>query len=111
MSYWAHLSYDLSKHPKARSGSAGELLFPDHVGGFNAVQSSRSGSERLDPAHVPDATLDEPMILFDHVVQIFELDCLDYGWVAKPIKDFVNFSDARRVGTALVDNNLTWEPI
>ncbi len=77
--YRTHLSCDLGKQPKARRGSVGELLLSDHVGDLNAVQSSRGGSERFEPTHVPYATLDEPMILLDQVVQILGPDRLDFG--------------------------------
>ncbi len=43
------LSCDLDKLQKARRGSAGKLLLADRVGDLNAVQSSRGGSERLEP--------------------------------------------------------------
>ncbi len=66
--YRTHLSCDLCKLPKTRCRSAGELLLSDHVGDLNAVQCGRGGSERFEPAHVPDASLDKPMILLDQVV-------------------------------------------
>ena len=65
---WIHLSCDLCKLPETRCFSAGGLLFSDHVGDLNAVQCGRGGSERFEPAHVPDASLDKPMILLDQVV-------------------------------------------
>ncbi len=83
--YRAYSSWDLGKLPKARCRSVGELLLSDHVRNLNTVQSSRSGSERFKPAHVPHATLDKPMILLDQVIQILGPDRLDFGWAAKPI--------------------------
>ncbi len=66
--YLTHLSCDLCKLQKTRCRSVGELLLSDHVGDFDAVQCGRGGSERFEPAHVPDATLDKLMILLDQVV-------------------------------------------
>ncbi len=66
--YRTHLSCDLCKLPKTRCHSTGELLLFDHFGDLNTVQCGRGGSERFEPAHVPDATLDKPMILLDQVV-------------------------------------------
>jgi hypothetical protein len=66
--YRTLLSCDLSKDLKARGGSVGELLFPDHVGDLNAVRCGGSRSERLEPTHVPNTPFDKPMVLLDHVV-------------------------------------------
>ncbi|EEE36151.1 hypothetical protein RKLH11_3753 [Rhodobacteraceae bacterium KLH11] len=55
------------------------IAVSDHVGNFNAVQRCGRGCEGFDPAHVPYATLDEPMILLDQVAQKLGSDCLDFG--------------------------------
>ena len=45
-----------------------ELPLSDHIGDLDAVRSSRGESERLEPAHVPDASFDESVTLFHDVV-------------------------------------------
>lgn len=87
------------------------MLLSDHIGDFDAVQCSRGGSKRFEPTHVPYATLDKPMILFDQVIQILGPDRLDFGWAAKPIEGFVHLSNARRVDATFVDDNLARDSI
>lgn len=87
------------------------MPLPDHVSDLNTVQCSRGGSERLEPTHVPNTPLYEPMILFDHVVQKFGPDRLYFGWATEPLQDPVHFSNTRRISSTFVDNDLFWNSI
>jgi hypothetical protein len=66
-----------------------------------ATTPRRGGPEGFEPQHRPYQSLDDPMILFDDIVEVSDLAdldaCLSFGVVA---------FDRRSIGTALVDRNL-----
>jgi hypothetical protein len=78
-----------------------QLAFPDHVHEFDAGKCRRGRTKGLEPQHRPYQPLDGSMILFDDVVEVFDLAdldaCLSFGIVA---------FDRRGIGTALVDRDL-----
>ncbi len=53
-----------------RTDSMRQLALADHVRYFDACQIRRS-SEGLEPQHWPSAPLDETVVLFDDVIQVF----------------------------------------
>jgi hypothetical protein len=48
------------------------LSLPDHMHRLVASQGSSGGSEGEESQPCFDQTFDEPMVLFDHIVQIFD---------------------------------------
>jgi hypothetical protein len=77
-----------------------QLALPDHVHEFDAGKRHRGRPEGLEPQHRPYQPLDGSMILFDDVVEVFDLTDLN----ARRIFGVVAF-DRRRVGTAFADRD------
>jgi hypothetical protein len=79
-----------------------QLAFPDHVHEFDAGKCRRGRTKGLEPQHRPYQPLDGSMILFDDVVEVFDLAdldaCLSFGmWlsiaaVLAPLLSIVIFS-------------------
>jgi hypothetical protein len=86
---WAHLAHRQ------------QLTLPDHVHEFDAGKCHRGRPEGFETQHRPQQPLDGSMVLFDDVVEVFDLT--DLG--ARFLLGIVAF-DRRRVGTTLVDRDL-----
>ena len=54
-----------------------QLAFLNHVHQLNAAQGPSGGIKILKPEHRSDNPLDGPVILFDDIVQIFDLANFD----------------------------------
>jgi hypothetical protein len=76
------------------------LPFRDHMHYLNAGQKDPGTAKSLEPQHGPRASLDRPMVLLDHVVEIFALADLD-GCFAISIDRF----EPGEIGTAFVDGH------
>ena len=82
-----------------------KLILSDHVGDLNSGQGGRCGSERLEPFHLTRQTLDEAVVLFNDVVQIFRLDDFDAQRDAEQVEKIVHRVQSRFVGPTLVDDD------
>jgi hypothetical protein len=82
------------------SASAFHLSFRDHVHNLNAGQKDPGTAKSLEPQHGPRSSLDRPMVLFDQVIEIFELADPD-GRFTIIVDDF----ECGELGAAFVDGH------
>lgn len=82
------------------SASTLHLPFGDHMHQFDAGQQDPGTAESLEPQHGPRASLDRPMILLDHVVEIFALANLD-----RPFTIGIDRFERGEIGAAFVNRH------
>ena len=58
---------------KGGLSSTGELALSDHVRGLDPGQGCLRGGKGFEALHLPSDPLDEPMVLLDDIVQVFDL--------------------------------------
>ena len=78
-----------------------ELALADHVHEFDAGEHAVGGAERFEVEHRPSHPLDGAMVLFDDVVEVFDLVHHD-----RHVAAGVDRIDRRLVGAALVHRDL-----
>lgn len=80
-----------------------ELALADHVHELEAGKHVVGGAERFEVEHRPGHPLDGAMVLFDDVVEVFDLAHQD-----RHVAAGVDRIDRRLVGAALVHRDLLW---
>ena len=83
----------------------GDLPLADHVRGFDPGDGGRSRMERFETHHRTGDTLDKAMVLFQYVIEEFNLSHHDGAPVAGEFQDHVHRLQAGQVGTAFVDHD------
>ena len=71
-----------------------ELALSDHLSDFNPILRCGRRSEGLETEHWSDPSFDDPMILFNDVVQVLSSDHLDRDEAAKTLRHLVDGFDA-----------------
>lgn len=89
-----------------RTESGRDLALADHVCDFDALECCRSLRKGLESEHWADPLLDRPVILLDHVFQMFDPDHLDRDRAAEALQRPVDRTDPSCVGPASVDYDL-----
>ena len=82
-----------------------QLPFADHVGHLDPFECRRSWEEGLEPEPRPDPLLDRPVVLLDHVVEMFDPDHFDRDRADEALQHVVDRVDPSGVGSTLVDDN------
>jgi hypothetical protein len=83
-----------------------DLPFFDHVHEFDPDQSVLGGLERFEPEHRPCDPFDCSMVLFYHIIQVFDLTNGD----GRPVHCVVAF-DGRFIGGATVNRDRFGYPV
>ncbi len=94
-----------------RTDSGRELTLADHVPDFDSVQRHGRGCEGFEPQHRACSLLDETVVLLNDIVQVFPSDHLNGDRRAKALKHLVDGLNARGVGAAFVDDDLSRQAI
>ena len=89
--YWTHLCCVLRKDLKWRLIVVGELVLADHVSHLDPCNGGCCGMECFEPHHRPGDPLDEPMVLFKDIVEIFDL--ADFNDLAGTVNFRIIFTD------------------
>jgi len=93
------------KHLKGAGTVGRDLTLADHVRGLDAGDGCRSRVEGLEAHHRPGDPLDEAMVLFKDIVQIFGLSDRDCAATVGKLQDRVHRLQTGPVGTTLVDDD------
>ena len=101
----SQLSCQLSELLKRRE-SGHEITFSDYVDQFNFSEGGCRCFKRFETQHRPDPTFDEPVILFNDVIEVFLLHHLEWYLATEAIQHYVYGFDTGCVGPAFVDENL-----
>ncbi len=88
--------------------SVRDLTFADHVDQFYACHDRCGRSERFEIQHGSDPSIDNTVILFNDVIEIFASDHVDLDRTTRALQHFVDRLDASCVGTGFVDDDLAW---
>lgn len=81
------------------------MFLSDHLSDLDAFERRCSRMERFETKHPARSPLDEPVVLFNYIVEIFGLYGGKLGGAAKTPEDTVNLFDPGAVRPALVDHN------
>jgi hypothetical protein len=82
-----------------------ELAFADHVCILDAGDGCGSGMEGLEAQHRSGDALDEAMVLFKNVIQVFDLQDFDDGPCSCELQDHVRGMQASQIGSTLIDDH------
>ncbi len=65
----------------------------------------------LEPQHLIGNPLDETMVLFKNIVEIFDLPDFNHLAVTCDFKDCIYSLGSRQIGAAFINDNLVWNTV
>ncbi len=96
---------------KRTEANGAELALSDHVSNLDPGDGGGGAMERFEAQHRRSDALDEAVVLFKNVIQVFDLQDFDEGPFPGELQDHVRCLQTSQIGATLVDDNPIWHAV